>query len=422
MTLSITSLLILFVGLLLLIVISAFFSGSEIGMMSLNRYRLRHMARHKNRAAQRAQILLQRPDRLLGVILIGNTFANILASSIATVLAVHFWGDIGVAIATIVLTLVILIFAEITPKTVAALYPERFAFVVSWPLKYLLRLFYPFVWLVNKITSALLGFVGVNVEGRRSDALTNEELRTVVREASGRMPSLHQDMLLRVLDMENVCVDDIMVPRNEMVGIDLDDSWDNILQQIIDVKHTRLPVYRQSIDKVQGVLDVRRALSLLAQGKLDKADLAQFTRAPYFVPEGTPLHTQLMNFDRVKRRTALVVDEYGDILGLVTLQDVVEEVVGEFVRDIEPGFGEVRQQKDGSYVVQGSINVRELNRLMKWQLPETGPKTLSGLIIEHLQSIPNHGVGLRLNGYPIEVLTVKGNKVKTARVMPGLRK
>lgn len=408
----------LFSLLVFLIVLSAFFSGSEIGMMSLNRYRLRHLAKQKNRSAQRVSQLLIRPDRLLGVILIGNTFANIFAASLATLISVRLFGDIGVAIGTIVLTLIILIFAEVAPKTVAALYPQRVAFLASWPLRILLFLLSPLVWLTNTVANGLLRLLQIKIDVEKNDHLSQEELRTVVYEAGNLIPSDHKEMLVRILDLGAVTVDDIMVPRSEIVGIDLDEDWEDILEDLENSQHTRLPVYVDSIDKVVGIVHLRSVLNLIADERLNKEALRTISEDAYFVPEGTPLNTQLMNFKAAKCRSGLVVDEYGDIQGLVTMEDILEEIVGQFTTDMATLSRDVHPQEDGSYVVDGGAMLRDLNRSMGWQFPCEGPKTLSGLIIEYLEYIPSPGTGLKIADHPIEIIQVKDNKIKTIKVLP----
>ncbi len=411
----------LFALLILLVLVSGFFSGSETGMMSLNRYRLRHLVRKKNRAAKRVHELLERPDRLLGVILIGNTFANVLASAIATVLAVHLFGEIGVVPATIILAIFILLFAEITPKTVAALYPEKVSFSASWLLSFLLKILYPLVWGLNTISNGFLRLFNIKVKKRNIDHLTHEEMRTIVREAMGKVAPQYQNMMLGVLDLGGITVDDIKVPRSEIVGINLEDDWEVILAQLSKSQHTRLPVYKESIDQVQGMLHLRQALNLLAQNELTKETLLKVTQEIYFIPSGTSLNIQLLNFRQEKTRIGLVVDEYGDIEGLVTLEDILEEIVGEFTTNLVPSYPNIQEQSDGSYFVDGSVGVRELNRRLDWKLPTEGPKTLSGLIIEYLEMIPPAGVGLRLAGYPMEVIQVEENMIKLVRVLPKLR-
>lgn len=413
---------VLIISLILLILLSAFFSAAEIGMMSLNRYRLRNLVRKKHQAARRVNQLLERPDRLLGIILIGNNFTNIVASAIATVIAAHYFGDIGVAIGTLLLTLVILIFAEVTPKTLAALYPEQVAFPSSIFLKILLIVMYPIIWVVNGISNGLLRLFNIHVKRSGLDTLSHEELRTIVREATGKGVSAYQEMLLRILDLEKIIVNDIMIPRNEIVGIDIEEDWENILKQLTVSQHTRIPVYRRTLDRIEGILHLRKALNLLAEEHLTKRTLLGIIDEAYFVPSGTPLNIQLINFRRKKIRSALVVDEYGDIEGLVTLEDILEEIVGEFTTDIAATRKSVLLQKDGSYLVSGSVSIRELNRSLNWELPvKRGTKTLSGLIVEYLETLPTTGIGLRLAGYPIEIMEVEENTIKTARIWPKLR-
>ncbi len=408
----------LFTILGLLIILSGFFSSSETALMTLNRYRLRHLAKAGHRSAKLAARLLERPDRLIGVILLGNNFVNILAASLATVIALRLYGEGAIGAASLLLTLIILIFAEVAPKTFAALHPERLAFPFSWPLAGLLKVLYPIVWVTNGIANQLLKLGGVDIAHRGAESLSREELRTVVNEAGSMIPRRHQKMLLNILDLEKATVEDIMVPRSEIVGIDLEDSWEDIVAQLGNSQHTRIPVYRDSIDDVLGVLHMRKVIPDLIKGKLDREQLEARMKTPYFVPEGTRLHTQLMNFQRSKRRIGMVVDEYGDIMGLVTLEDILEEIVGEFTTDPAAGSRHLRPQEDGSYLAQGGISVRELNRALDWQLPTDGPKTLNGLVLEHLQAIPEPGTSVKIHGYPVTIVQTQDNKVKTAEIRP----
>ena len=405
-----------------LILVSAFFSGSETGLISLNRYRLRHMAKDGHAGARRAHQLLRRPDRLIGLILLGNNFVNILASAIATLLAVRLYGEDGVWIATALLTVVVLIFAEITPKTLAAMRPERFAFPATLILKPLAWLLAPLVLIFNTIPSALLRLFGISQEELTEHSISREELRTVVNEAGAMIPRRHQKMLLGILDLEKATVEDIMVPRNEVVGIDLEDEWEQILKQLRNSQHTRLPVYRGDIDKVIGILHLRNFLGLQHKPELTRQDLESVVHESYFIPEATPLNTQLLNFQSQRRRIGLVVDEYGDIQGLVTLDDILEEIVGEFTTDPATSSKEIHPQEDGSFLVDGSANIRELNRIMQWELPTDGPKTLNGMITEYLETIPEAGTSLLLEGYPIDIVQTASNTVKTVRIDPSLRK
>lgn len=411
----------LIILLILLILLSAFFSGSETGMMALNRYRLRHLARKGDPAAKRTAKLLERPDRLLGIILLGNTFANVFASAVATIIAVHYLGDLGVLISTIALTFVLLIFAETTPKTLAALRPQRVAFPASLPLKILLVILYPLVWFINGVANGVLRLFRIKVKGHMIEPLTAEELRSVVREASGKISSNYQQILLRVLSLGQITVEDVMVPRNEIYGIDITDDWDKILKQLTESEHTKIPIYRENIDQVIGMLNLRSLIGQLPKRELTKDRLVKLAKEVYFIPEVTLINRQLLNFQKENRRIGLVIDEYGDIQGLVSIQDIIEEIVGEFAIDIDDVACLVQRQEDGSYLVDGRISLRDLNRLTDWELPIEGPKTLSGLVIEHLEMIPTSGMALRLVGYPMEVIKVSGNTIRLVKVWPEKR-
>ncbi|WP_210396493.1 HlyC/CorC family transporter [Motiliproteus sediminis] len=402
--------------LVLLICLSAFFSGSETGMMSLNRYRLRHMVKQGHSGAKRANHLLQRPDRLIGVILIGNNLVNISAASIATVMAVRVWGDAGIAIATFGLTLIVLIFAEVTPKTLAALHPERIAFPAAVLLRPLLTLLYPAVWLVNGITNGLLRLLGVKVDAGQHDHLSTEELRTIVNEAGALLPQRNQSMLLSILELEEVTVQDIMIPRNEVIGIDLDSDDEVILRQISNCDHTRLPVFKGDINQVVGILHLRKMVTVMREGEFSKAAMLQVLREPYFVPESTPLQTQLLNFQKEGRRIGLVVDEYGDIQGICTLEDILEEIVGELSDERRIENQDIHPQDDGTYFIDGSATIRDINKAMNWALPIDGPKTLNGLITETLEFIPETNVCITIDGYRIETIQIQDNLIKMARV------
>nr|WP_144401735.1 HlyC/CorC family transporter [Isoalcanivorax pacificus] len=402
--------------LIVLIIASAFFSGSETGMVAINRYRLRHLARHGHRGARRVEKLLSRTDRLLGVILIGNNFVNNYAATIAALLALAWFGNTGAAVAPIVFTIIMLIFAEVTPKTFAARKPESVAYPASLLLKPLLVLFAPLVWAVSGLSNGLLRLLGVREQPTGTDDLSPEELRTVVNEAGGLIPKRHQKMLLNILDLEKVTVEDIMIPRSEIIGIDIDADLNDILNLMRTSQHTRLPVYRSDPNNIIGILHLRKVSRLLMRPEVNKAELLQFSVEPYFVPEGTPLHKQLINFQNARRRQGVVVDEYGDVLGLITLEDILEEIVGEFTTDLAASSQDILLQEDGSYMVDGTAHLREINRSLHWSLPTDGPKTLNGLILEHLQNIPESSTSLRIEDYLIEVMQVKDNMVKTARL------
>jgi Mg2+/Co2+ transporter CorB len=366
------------------------------------------LAKTKHRGAVRANKLLQKPDRLIGLILLGNNFVNILASSIATIIGIRLYGDTGIAIAAGLLTLVILIFSEVTPKTLAILQPERFAFPATFFLSPLLKLLYPLVWLVNLVANSIVRLFGVNVDDVNNQELSSDELRMVVNEAGAMIPRRHQKMLTNILDLEKVTVDDIMVPRNELAGVDMDDDMDDILNQLTHSQHTRLPVYKGDINNIIGILHIKNVLDLFKKQGATKEQFEESVREAYFVPE--------------KRRIGLVVDEYGDVMGLVTLEDILEEIVGEFTSDPATHIREIHRQDDGTFLVDGSANIRELNRIMQWELPTDGPKTFSGLITEHMESIPEPGTSLMLAGYPVEIVQTKGNIVKTAQINPAIKR
>ena len=385
-------------------------------MMSLNRYRLKHLQKNKHRGAIRAGKLLQRPDRLIGLILIGNNLVNIFASAIATVIAIRLWGDAGIFIATAALTLVILIFAEITPKTIAAMHPERIAFPASLILIPLMKLMYPVVALVNGVTNGLLRIMGFDPANMDDEHVSSEELRTIVTDAGQLIPSRHRGMLLNILDLEEVTVDDIMVPRNEVYGVDLDDSDEDILRCIQTSSHTRLPVWREDINNIVGMLHTRSISRVIDPQGLDREALEREMEKPYFIPESTPLHTQLLNFQQKKKPLAVVVDEYGDVLGLVALEDILEEIVGEFTSSMADAEEDIHPQRDGSFIIDGTANIREINKTLHWKLPTDGPKTLSGLILEHLESFPDANTGLAIGRYRLEILKLEGNVVQAARV------
>lgn len=412
----------LLIALGVLLLLSAFFSGSETGMMSVNRYRLRHLAQQGHSGAKRIQFLLERPDRLIGLILIGNNLVNIAASAIATILCLRWFGDAGIIIATFGMTLIVLVFAEVTPKTIAALHPERIATPSSFVIKPLLRVMYPLVAFINLITNSIIRLLGVNPNSpSRGDALSSDELRTIVNEASSMIPSSHQQMLLSILELEKVTVEDVMTPRADIAAIDVQDDVKSILKQLSQAQYTRILLYRNNIDDAIGFLHARDIMQLFTKNTydLDKSEIVRAAREIYYIPEGTPLNVQLLKFQRYKERIGLVVDEYGDIQGLVTLEDILEEIVGDFTTSILPDSTESTMvESDGSIIVEGVANLRDLNKEMNWNLPTDGPKTVSGLIIETLGDIPQQPLCLRINGYAIEIIESGDNLVKQVRFLP----
>ncbi len=405
------------VGLIIvLIVLSAFFSSTETALMSLNRYRLRHQARAGHRGARLAEWLLQRPDRLIGLILLGNTAVNVAAASLATILALRVGGEGAILAGTVILTIVMLIFGEVAPKTIAALNPARIALPAALIYYPLLKITYPVVWVLNLFANGLLRLVGVRADQIASHSLSAEELRTVVAEAGVMVPRRHREMLLSILDLDAVTVEDIMVPRQEIVGLDLDRTWEENVAVIQSSRHDRLPVYRGDVDNIVGVARIRELLPELVRGELTQSLLLERIREPYFVPEGTPLNKQLLNFQQHRRRSAFVVDEYGDVQGLITTQDIVNELVVELDTDATAVDLGVTKESDRSYVVDASANIRQLNRVMNWNLPTDGPKTLNGLIVEQLETIPESGTGVTVANYPIEILDSGEHGIKKVRV------
>lgn len=405
--------------LVLLIVLSAFFSGTETALVALNRYRLRHKARSGHRGARFAESLLQRPDRLITLILFGNNLVNFTAAVIAGAITLRLFGSAAwiTAAGTVVFTLVVLVFAEVMPKTLAALHPERLAFPASYIYYPLQKIAFPLIWLIGLVANSMLKLAGVSPTDADQHNLTIDELRVIVNESGALLPRKRHRMLQGILELEEMSVDDVMVPHNEIAGINFDDDWPTILETIRTSTYTRLPIYHDSIDNVIGMLDLRRLIHVEGLEHLDAAKLTAIMDDPYFIPEGTALHKQLVQFQQNRRRAALVVDEYGDIQGLVTLEDILEEIVGEFTTDIAPTHNDVKPDKgNSSYLVNASANIRSLNRMMNWDLPTDGAKTLNGVILEHLETIPETGTGLRLGDYPIEIVQTSDNVVNLVRI------
>jgi len=410
----------LFGILVVLLALSSFFSSTETALMSVNRYRLRHRAREGSLGARAAERLLSQPDRLIGVILVCNNFVNSAAAAIVTVISLTLGGEAYAFVGVGLFTVVLIIFSEVAPKTFGALYPEKLAIPASLVYEVLLRVLYPVVWVTNLLANGVLRLLGISREKASATSLSREELRTVVAEASTVIPHRHQRMLMSILDLERINVEDIMVPRNEIAGIDVSDDWEDVLEQLRESRHTRIPVYDGSIDELIGILHMKKVARLLARNEFDRDQLVALARSrePYYVPEGTSLNTQLVHFQRQRRRVAFVVDEYGDVQGLVTLEDLLEEIVGEFTSDTSALHKDVHREKSGTFIVNASASVRTLNRKMGWTLPTSGPRTLNGLIVEYLETIPDAGTSLRINDYSIDILQTGDNAVKTVRLKP----
>jgi len=408
--------------LLVLFVLSAFFSGSETALMSLNRYKLRHQAEKGSPSAKLAQKLLHNPDRLITIILIGNNLVVILITQIATMLGYRLAGDAGIAIATGALTFILLIFGEIIPKTIGASHPEPISFLAAPIYNLLLKLLWPIVWLLNALVKVFLyPFRAQHGEFNRI-ALNHEELRSVVSSAGTHIPQPHLDMLLRVMDMESASVEDIMIPRNQLLGLDLDDNWNDLEEQITNSNFTRLLVYQGSLDNVRGFVHLRRLIPLFREGHLERERFEATIRPAYFIPEGTPLTQQLLNFQKENRRVALVVDEYGEILGLVTLEDILEEIVGEFSTAPATQTREIQRMDDGSYWLDGSTPIRDINRQLGSNLSTDEASTINGLILEYLESMPVPGLTVLIDDYPMEIRKTRNNAVKTLIIHPRLQR
>ena len=404
--------LVLWAALAILLVLSAFFSGSETGMMALNRYRLRHQ-RKKSAGARRAAKLLAKPDRLIGLILIGNNSVNILAAIIANMLAIIYVGkEAAPWVATASLTILVLVFSEVTPKTIAAQNPEWFAFKASHILKPLLQLFSPLVWMVNTLTNGMVSLLGFDPNKDRDDGLDTEELKSLVDISGHKLSDSHQGMLRGILDLENTTVEDIMIPRNEVKGLDLEENIDDLMNSILDSEYTRQPIYEGDINNIIGIFHGRKAYHLLRSKKVTHNAIKRFAEEAYFIPESTTLTKQLLNFRQTKNRFAVVVDEYGEMQGLVTLEDILEEIVGDFTTNTADEVKDVIARSDGSYEIDGAATIREINKATGWTLPIDGPKTLNGVALEQLQSIPDGNVSFLVEDYRFETEKINGTMVK----------
>jgi len=417
-----SSLYLLLLILFLLLILSGFFSLSETSMMAINRYRLKHLAKQGHRGAQLTINLLDKTDRLLGVILLGNNLLNTASATLVAVIIAMLFGqdELALLIGTVCVTFAILVFSEITPKVIAAAYPERIALFASYILTPLLKVLYPVVWFVNLFVSGLLMLLRLKPqkESATAQTISTEELRTLVLEGGHFIQTKHRSVLLNLLDLETVTVDDVIVPRNQIEAIDLTADDETIQQQLLTCHHTRLPVYRERMENIVGVIHMRKVLNHMKGGPITAATLEKIMQQPYFIPSGTPLFTQLQLFQENSKRIGMVVDEYGDWMGLVTLEDILEEIIGEFTTRAPTQASAYVRHEDGSYLVEGSALLRDLNRKLGMQFPLDGPKTLNGLILEYLKDIPESGTGLNIAGYPMEILQVKNQAVRTVKIHP----
>ncbi|MDA8981467.1 CNNM domain-containing protein [Candidatus Thioglobus sp.] len=399
--------------LFVLILASAFFSASETSMMALNRYRLKTLSSKNNLQAQRVERLLKNIDYLIGGILLGNNFVNILAASIATLLALKIWGEGSVIIASLALTLVILIFAENTPKTFAAKNPEKIALPASWLLDLLIKIFKPLIYLISLISKSILNFLGL--KNISKDILNSEELRMAVVDSKSVLSKSYQNMLLNIIDLEKVKVDDIMIPHHELVSADINNE-EELFEQLKRIQHTRLLIFDGSENNIIGTIHMRDVVNIYARDEINMAKIKEIIREPYFIPEGTPLSQQLEHFKTQKRRLGIVVDEYGEVQGMVVLDDILEEIVGQFTSSQGESIDEINIQSDGSYLVDPRISIRELNAKLKVSLPFDNAKTLNGLILEQLQSFPQHNVSFKVDSLIIEIVQVNKQGVKLVKI------
>ena len=392
---------------------SAFFSGSETSMMAINRYRLKHLVKEKNKSAKRVAKLIERTDRLLGVILIGNNFTHTLSTALATVVAIRIWSDSAVLAVTVFMTIIMIIFAEVMPKTIAALKPESIAFPSSYLLKPLSKVLSPLITLVSFVSNGVTKLIGIDLDSADKDELRPEELRTLLQ-TSG-VPKRQEEMLMGIFDMDYLSVNDVMIPKNEIVGIDLNDDIEQVLKQLQKIDFTYIPCFEDSIDNIQGFLSLNKKADFLGNNIQSKEMLKAGLQEPLFVPENTPLYKQLANFQSSGRRVGLIVDEYGDIEGIITLRSILEIIVGEIATESVEKM-DIMPQADGTYLIEGGMMIRDLNKRLEWELPTEGPKTLSGLILEEIQTIPDTNIGLTIEGYRIETVLIKDNVIKLAKL------
>lgn len=402
-------------SILILLFLSAFFSSSETGMMALNRFRLKHLIKQKDKSAIRANKLLQRPDRLLGIILIGNNFVNILAAALTTILCLRLFGDSGVFIGSIILTMIVLIFAEVTPKTFAANYAEKVALPASIILKFLQKILYPLVWIVNFFSNSILKLFGVE-EKQSDDDLSPDELKSILENSGDLIPSRYQEMLLSVLELDKISIDEVMIPKNEVIGVDLSKDINEIKSFLESSKKEFFPIFDQNLDDIKGIIDLYGINSFLSSNKHDKDSLLDNSEEVYFALENTSLNIQLNNFQKDKKKVAIVLDEYGSVKGIIDIKDILEEIVGELADPHDEAKVDIKKQKDGSYLIDASISVREVNKRLGWNLPLSGPKTLNGLILENTETIPEANISLEIENYLIETILIKDNMIKFTKV------
>tara|TARA_B100001093_G_scaffold505140_1_gene562018 strand:+ start:466 stop:1713 length:1248 start_codon:yes stop_codon:yes gene_type:complete len=404
----------LFIILFILLLLSAFLSGSETSLMSVNKYKLKHRFKLGDRSAEKVNFLVSNPDKTLGLILLLNNFVNILASAISTLIAIQLYGQAGVAISVFALTIVILIFSEVTPKTFAALHPDKIAYPISWIFYVLMKIFYPIVIVINFISKSLLSIFGVKSENVNQELLTKDEIKLIVKESSDRIPKSHEEMIVNMLDLEKVKVEDAMIPRGELVAVDIELNIEQVTKSILNCRHTRIPIYKNEFNKLLGFLHKRKIIEMLGDGDITKDKIINNITPPYFIPEDTSLTSQLIEFKKEKKRIGFVVDEYGDVKGVVTLDDILEEIVGNYT-DTNKDYG-INRLSDKIYLIEGAVQIREINKVLGWKISESVAKTINGFILESLEDIPEKGVIFHRDGYSYEILEVSNNFVKNVKV------
>ena len=384
--------------------------------MAINRYRLKYLAKEKNKSAIRIEKLLRRPDRLLGIILIGNNFVNILASALTTILFMKLYGDVGVLIGSILLTIVILIFSEVTPKTFAAIKPEPLAFFSSLPLKILQKVLFPLVSVINYFSNFLLRFLGINRTENDGEDVSPEELKAILETSGDLIPARYQDMLLSILELDKISIEEVMTQRSEIIGIDLSDDFNELLEQLQKNQVDFLPIFDQNLDDLRGILDLYGITNFLSQDHKDLDSLVEASDDAYFIPENTSLSQQLFNFQKERKRVGIVIDEYGSVKGLLSLEDILGEIVGELAKNNDDSKFEIMEQRDGSFLIDASVPIREINRKLQCDLPLNGPRTLNGLILEQIETIPEANVSITIQNVIIETVLVRNNMIKIARL------
>ncbi len=404
----------LFIILFILLLLSAFLSGSETSLMSVNRYKLKHRFKLGDKSAEKVNFLVSNPDKTLGLILLLNNFVNILASAISTLIAVELYGQAGVAISVFALTIVILIFAEVTPKTFAALHPDKIAYPISWIFYILMKIFYPLVIVINFVSKSLLGLFGVRSEYVNQELLTKDEIKFIVKESSDRIPKSHEEMIVNMLDLEKVKVEDAMIPRGELIAVDIELDIDKITKSILNCRHTRIPIYKNEFNTLLGFLHKRKIIEMLVDGDITKEKIINNINPPYFIPEDTSLTSQLIEFKKERKRIGFVVDEYGDVKGVVTLDDILEEIVGNYKNTTEDNG--ISKLSDEVYMIDGAVQIREINKILNWKIPENVAKTINGFILESLENIPAKGVIFDRDGYTYEIIEVSNNFVNNVKV------